>query len=219
MKKVGITQRVEVVPHYLERRDCLDQRWSDFALALGFIPIPLPNLPTEAVNDMVEALALDAVILSGGNSLTLLGEAQDVAPERDGFELALITSAIERGLPVLGICRGMQMLNSYFGGELKTIEGHVAKDHVIIVNTNGIFTENDSTTSQDIKVRTVNSYHSWGITQQGLAEGLMPLAVDDQGYIEAFKHSQYSILAMMWHPERVSGFDLTDFEFIRTNLL
>ena len=46
MKLLGITQRVETVsPPHNERRDCLDQRWWDVAQALGFVPVPLPNVP------------------------------------------------------------------------------------------------------------------------------------------------------------------------------
>lgn len=208
MKKIGITQRVESVAHYLERRDCLDQRWADFSTLLGFIPIPLPNITAENVRDLIDTLDLDAIILSGGNSLSILGDAADTAPERDSFETALVDIAIEKGIPILAVCRGMQLLNCHFEGKLTPVKGHVAKDHVII-----------SCDKTAILPHTVNSYHSWGITPAGLGKHLMPLATDDQGNIEAFKHMTYRILAIMWHPERVTGFDLTDIEFIKTHLL
>ncbi len=90
MNRIGITQRVDVVQRYGERRDCLDQRWSDFVLQLGYIPMPLPNIASEKVAQLVEALELSAVILSGGNSIACLDtEAHDAAPERDAFENAL----------------------------------------------------------------------------------------------------------------------------------
>ncbi len=209
MKKIGITQRVEIISNYAEKRDCLDQRWSDFSLELGFIPIPLPNILPDVAAQLVESLALDAILLSGGNSLSLLGlNISDAAPERDAFEEALIGIAIQKKIPILGICRGMQMLNCYFDGSLAPLDGHVANDHVIIP------------CSPELNLPIlVNSYHSWGIPLDRLGNHLIPLALDKSGNVEAFKHEMYPIIAMMWHPERVANFDLTELEFIRSHLL
>jgi gamma-glutamyl-gamma-aminobutyrate hydrolase PuuD len=209
MKKMGITQRVESVSSYAEKRDCLDQRWSDFSLELGFIPVPLPNILPGVAAQLVESLALDAILLSGGNNLSLLGpNISNVAPERDAFEEALIGIAIHKKIPILGICRGMQMLNCYFDGSLALLDGHVANDHVIIPCFPGL----------DLPIL-VNSYHSWGIPLDRLGNHLIPLALDENSNVEAFRHEMYPIMALMWHPERVVGFDLTELEFIRNHLL
>ena len=49
MKILAISQRVEKIAKYNEQRDCLDQRWWDMAYSLGFIPIPLPNMPCDQI--------------------------------------------------------------------------------------------------------------------------------------------------------------------------
>jgi gamma-glutamyl-gamma-aminobutyrate hydrolase PuuD len=64
MKRLGITQRVEHIVAYGERRDCLDQRWTKLAFHLGCIPIPLPNTTPQNVARLLDHLNLDAVILS-----------------------------------------------------------------------------------------------------------------------------------------------------------
>ena len=180
MKRIGITQRVECVKSYLERRDCLDQRWSEFIWELGCIPLPLPNILPSRVPELLDELKIDALLLSGGNSIASLNLlAVDVAPERDAFEIALLNEVWVRNITTLGICRGMQMINVYLGGELIPISGHVAVRHPIIpIDDNYLFPE------------TINSYHNWGISPEGLADELEPIAVDIEGNIEAFEHRQ-----------------------------
>ncbi len=68
MKLVGITQRVERIDSYDERRDCLDQRWHLVAEKMGWLLVPLPNVAPERARILVETQRLSAVILSGGNT-------------------------------------------------------------------------------------------------------------------------------------------------------
>jgi putative glutamine amidotransferase len=207
MKRLGITQRVENVQHYSERRDCLDQRWSTIALHLGYLPLPLPNLAADQVPQLLDNLQLDGVLLSGGNSITNLEpDSEDAAPERDGFESALLEQAIARKLPVIGVCRGMQLINFNLGGRLSPITGHVAERHAL-------------TQEGDVQIPgVVNSYHNWAIPRDGLAAELTPLAFDLAGNVEAFECSEKNLLGIMWHPEREQPFNTLDTKLIKRYL-
>jgi gamma-glutamyl-gamma-aminobutyrate hydrolase PuuD len=209
MNRIGITQRVDIVKHYGERRDCLDQRWSELILQMGYIPVPLPNIAPEKVAQLVEALQISAVILSGGNSIACLNtEAQDAAPERDAFENALIAIALEKKLAIVGICRGMQLLNLYMGGSLIETSGHVAVRHPL-----------KRFPSDYTIAKEVNSYHNYGIPESRLGNTLIPLACDDDGNIEAFYREDIPLLGIMWHPEREEHFSKTDIQLLKRFLL
>jgi len=115
MKLLGISQRVDSVASYNERRDCLDQRWWQFGEKLGSILLPLPNISPDHVNELAASLSLEGIILSGGNTISTDGTlVADSAPERDVFERALITWALKNNVPILGVCRGAQMLKPLF---------------------------------------------------------------------------------------------------------
>jgi N5-(cytidine 5'-diphosphoramidyl)-L-glutamine hydrolase len=192
MKRIGITQRVEVNNDYDERRDSLDQRWFQLVFDLGFLPMILPNINPSRVGDLVDEYNLDGIILTGGNSLQILEPHNpNVAPERDNFESALISLSLDRKIPTLGVCRGMQIINSYLGGALQKITGHVAVEHELKFTNEGY----------DFPA-VVNSFHEWCIPASGLASDLKPLAYDANGNIEAFEHKSASIFGIMWHPER-----------------
>lgn len=209
MKRIGITQRVVYVERIKERRDVLDQRWYDFAHALGVMLIPIPN-NLKKPSRYVEELEIDGLIFSGGNNIGFQGteifneksiEADDVAYERDKTEIDLIEWAEKDNKPIIGICRGMQVLNAYFGGSLSQVntKQHVAKEHTLE------FIEGEFK-NHYLEELVVNSYHNWGILLDGLAKTLHPLATYGKSEVEAFKHRQFPFTGIMWHPERYSDF-------------
>lgn len=205
MKNLGITQRVEVIQSYNERRDCLDQRWSLFANELGFNLIPLANIKPQLVENYIKDLNIDAIILSGGNSITQFSpDAEDVAIERDGFESMLIKQAIVEEIPLIGVCRGLQFLNIYLGGNLSPITGHVGLKHEIL-----------SSQSRYKFPQSINSYHNWSIAHNDLAGDLEVLATDSARNIEAACHKNHKLLGIMWHPERESPFDPLDIKLFK----
>ena len=115
MKKlIAVTQRVEYIEAIGECRDALSQEWAVLAEACGFIPLLLPNhLPT--VRELLAALPVGGVLLTGGNDLCAYGGD---APERDEVEQFLLQWSIEKKLPLLGVCRGMQVVLNHFGSSI-----------------------------------------------------------------------------------------------------
>lgn len=194
MKRIGLTQRVVENATYRERRDALDQRWTVLAEAAGFLPVPIPNRAGDP-GAFVAALGLDGAILTGGNDLQDYGGD---APERDALERALLERALREDFPVLGVCRGLQMIQHFMGGRLERIEGHVGEATGIVWNG---------------APRVVNSFHGFGI--RAAAPELVVLATAADGTIEAARHASRPIVGIMWHPERCDPFDDSDIKLVR----
>jgi putative glutamine amidotransferase len=102
-------------------------------LAAGGLPVALPQL-VEAVGPVVAAV--DAIVLAPGRDIEPVRYGQEphallaaTEPQRDAFELALVAAALDRGLPVLGMCRGVQLLNVALGGTLVQDVSLVAAGH------------------------------------------------------------------------------------------
>jgi len=213
MKRIGISQRVVTVGDYGERRDYLDQKWSELMATCGLLPVPLSN----AVKDTgvyVGALDLSGIILSGGEDLQEYGGPED-SRIRDAFERKLIEYCTERTLPILGVCRGMQLLNVFHGGTLVAVEGHVGKKHALDVLDPDSLGIGDGPFLVNSFHILVNSFHNYSINQQGLASHFKPLAVSSDGHIEAFLGSDRKQLGVMWHPERENPFNPRNIAMIR----
>ena len=210
--KIALSMRVVTAVGYHERRDALSQDWMLLLESWDAIPIFLPNTYSsiESLLDMV-----DLVILTGGNDITLspdgeeLVDDQDHAKERDLQEYRIIDLCIQKGIPLLGVCRGMQIINYKFGGTLELVEKerHVAKQHAVSIS--------DSAYKNLLgKVEVVNSYHNYGVTMNTLGTGLGVLATSSDGVIEAVAHEQYPIVGIMWHPERNDNYATYDKDLI-----
>lgn len=194
MARIGLTQRVEVVEAYDERRDCLDQRWS--TLLQEHDILPLPNR-VDDVEMYLDRLQLEGLILTSGNDLSTLDDPDDPAPERDRFERAALAYAITESVPVLGVCRGLELLTVYFGGSLVEVSGHVDSDHQVSF-------EADSTSVSLPETSTVNSYHDYGIERSGVPAVLDVVGTAHDDTVECIRHETYPIWGIMWHPERDS---------------
>ena len=192
MKVVAISQRVDVFPERDESRDALDQRLVAFLLAAGCLPVPVPNgMCRRALEDWLGAVAPRAILLSGGNDI---GQCTT----RDLTEGRLLEHARSANLPVLGICRGMQMIAHWSGGALKPVTGHVRVRHPL---------------SGQINVQ-VNSYHR--LTLADCPDGFEVLARSEDGEIEAIRHASLSWEGWMWHPEREDVFALHDLQRLKS---
>jgi putative glutamine amidotransferase len=194
MKTVAITQRVSVVPAYGERRDGLDQAWTKFLAACGLRPVLLPNV-TEAALELSQSAGIAGLVLTGGNDLAALGGD---APERDATEDALLDWAERRQLPVLGVCRGMQMIQQRFAIPLQRVEGHVTARQMIRIAG---------------QRKEVNSYHHFAALYS--RPPLDVWAVSDDGVVKAIRHSSQPWTGIMWHPERFAPFSPDDVDLFR----
>jgi putative glutamine amidotransferase len=177
----------------------------------GGRPVLLP--PVTAGTD--ETLgALDAIVFTGGSDIDpgLYGaethpETFGVHRQRDDAELALIQGALERDMPVLGICRGVQVLNVALGGDLHQhlpdVVGHNRHKH----DPPGRFLEHDVAILRGTRLSailgesaTVMSHHHQGIRRLGA--GLVAVAHADDGTLEAVEAPGHRFaVGVLWHPE------------------
>ena len=195
MKRIGITQKI-VFDKNNVLCDLLESSYSSYFSKLGIILVPISNF-TEDTKKYLEELKLEGFILSGGNNVNpnLYNSSEimgDVFEQRDKTEKCVMDYAIEKKLPVFGICRGFEFINVYFKGKLSKVDAktHIAKIHEIKV-------------SNEKKNIIVNSYHELGIERNNLSDELEPFSICLQdNTVESFKHKKLAIIGVMWHPER-----------------
>jgi len=194
--KIGITQRVDRIGSYHEWRDALDQRLIDWVIQANFFPVPIPNTIIDinlsnheqlVLHDWLRMVKLDALLLSGGNNI---GDIQ----QRDLTEQYLLSWAEKNRKPVLGVCRGMQMMGVYMGIGLVEIDGHVKSHHKLRVNSS----------DSSLLPATVNSYHN--LVLESCPDRFEVLAKSEDGSLEAIKHKKLPWEGWMWHPEREEKF-------------
>jgi len=157
---------------------------------------------------------VDGLLLTGGEDVdptsyhaTPHPKLEDIDPARDMLELALIAAARTRGMPVLGICRGIQILNVAYGGTLyQDLESErpTAIDHADESSRHGVRLAPDSLAHRIVRKieLSVNSRHHQAI--RDLAPGLKATAWSDDGLIEAVEPADDGeawMLAVQWHPE------------------
>ena len=152
----------------------------------------------------------DGLILCGGADIDpkYYGEDIDgsvgIDKERDEAEFALLRAYVDRGKPVLGICRGHQLINVYFGGSLyqdlpearmhRSIMG-VDSVHNVTIAEGSILRELYGTSA------VTNSSHHQAV--KTLGKGLRATAYWNNKYIEAYEHTSLPIFGVQWHPERM----------------
>jgi gamma-glutamyl-gamma-aminobutyrate hydrolase PuuD len=174
----------------------------------------------EAIDETLDAL--DGLVFTGGPDLEPAlydaephPETKVTRPERDRAEIALLTAALERDMPMLAICRGSQVLNVALGGDLEqhvpdTVghDGHKA--------TPGVFSTHPVAIDEGSRLHDVlgesievSSHHHQGYGKLG--DGLIASAQADDGTLEALElRDRTFALGVLWHPEE--GDDLRLFE-------
>ena len=128
---IAISQRLDENPSYAEVRQGLDKQWGALfgvgRLLEGFLPLPLSYEVDFEVYRRGLGLALGGVILSGGNDLGAFARpaSLELSRLRDAYEARIIEACLRHKIPLLGICRGAQMLAWHFGSEIEACDGHV----------------------------------------------------------------------------------------------
>lgn len=216
---IGITasQFIETANHGVIPRHSLSKAYSDAVHRAGGTPIILPFMADLATNLLD---IIDGLILTGGADIdparfgdqTVHPKTYDILADRDEAELRLTAGAMERDLPLLGICRGIQVLNVALGGTLyqdvadqfSTEVGHRQQERGIPVEEPG----HDVTVARgSLLARTygeepisVNSFHHQAV--KDVAPGLVATGTSPDGLIEAIESTDRSfVLGVQWHPE------------------
>lgn len=189
--KIAISLRGVNAINYKESRDALSHDWPNLLETLRITPIYIPNNLSK-VNDFLDEFDLNGIILSSGEDL-----GKNL--KRDETEKNILRYGIKKNLPTLGVCRGLQLINSYFGGDITKTRNlkHVKKNHSIIIENNYMkkfFKSN---------LIRVNSFHNNIIQETNLGKNLIPFAITkNDNSIEGVYHKSYPIIGVMWHPER-----------------
>lgn len=183
--RILVTTRIIENATYPETRDALAQDWNPFFDQYGIMPILVPN----TLADPVQYFELEpaGLLLTGGDNRG----APEAPTARDSTEQLLVARAIEIGLPILGVCRGLQTINAHFGGR---VERSLTEPHV---------GPHDITLKDGSTVR-VNSFHNNGVIREGMASQLEIFAATAAGVVEGLRHADLPITAIQWHPERPS---------------
>ena len=185
----------------------VDVFYADYSQAVieaGGLPVwvPIDVDPVELVD------RLDGVLMTGGEDIgpgryghepdDALGE---VIAQRDEYELAVLDAVTERGLPLLGICRGLQIVNVHAGG---TLHQHVP-EHAFVDGPPDDLTHEIACVEGSVvaalygAIHRVNSLHHQAAAEVG--DGLWVTATAPDGGIEALEHEDLPIVTVQWHPE------------------
>lgn len=216
---VGLTTYLEPATQgvWNVRAALLPQQYVDGVTESGGVAVLLPPQPNPRLAARLVLDGVDGLVLTGGADVQpeLYGadrhEQTDPArPERDEWEIALFDEAEERRMPVLAICRGLQVVNVARGG---TLLQHLPED----LGTQryrlggGVFAVNEVTIAAGSRVagllgagpREIHSYHHQAIDRLG--DGLMVTARSDDGLVQAVESTANgTVLGVQWHPEEGS---------------
>ena len=219
---MNIKPLIGISANYGDNNSKLAENYYKSVVAVGGVPVIIPVTDDLAT---IEAIVgrLDGILLSGGGDMHPRYYNEEPIPEngtpdelRDRYDVALIKSAVEYQLPVLGICRGMQVINTVFGGSLyQDINVQYADKKPMCHSQN----EERSVTTQTASVVTdsllysivscntlpINSIHHQAVKR--IADGFRAVAFADDGICEAIESLYYPILGVQWHPEHLSGAD------------
>lgn len=208
--RIGITSSPR--PHDDWVVDGVNRSYATAVHAAGGIPLILPVLDPAAADAVLSTV--DALVLSGGGDVDpgrygadAVPEVYGVDPERDAWELALLEAAEDLGIPVLGICRGSQIINVARGGTLvQHVPGHRVPERSGEVIHQVVLAEGSRLMAvARCRALGVNSLHHQAVDAVG--RGLRAVAWATDGTVEAIEAVDGSpVLAVQWHPELLPSF-------------
>lgn len=216
--EAGRKPMVGITANFGEYGSQLAEAYYESVRLAGGVPVIVPA--SEQIDDLDDVLLrLDALIFSGGGDIDprLLGEEPepglgDTCPKRDMQELVLMRRALDKQMPVLGICRGIQVMAAATGGkliqDLKTQLKHSQKADRHVATHSVELKEGSMLRSIfGCERLEVNSFHHQAVAEPG--NGMRIAALSPDGVIEAIESTEYkSVIGVQWHPE--SFFCLTD---------
>ena len=194
MKKIIITQNI--VFDHLNKiyKDQSDPRLLTLFQKMNYQPIFVSNF-YKKIEYYIKELKVSGVVFSGGADI-------GVYPIRDKFEYKLFKLCLKKKIPILGICRGMQLINKFYKGKLISIKNHVKKKIQV----------QDIVSKKKIQVM---CYHNLTIDKKSLPNKLLithKSLKDDS--IEGFKNKDLPIYGIMWHPERLKKISIYEKKFL-----
>lgn len=215
MKRVGITTYVEKHGRLME--NMIGHDYVRAIMSNGAFPVLIPF--TQDKKLLLKYIdSIDVLLLPGGEDIDPhsyneknLGLSLNVSAERDFLEFFLLEKAINKNIPVLGICRGCQLINVFMGGTLyqdMVSEKINSIDHVNSLRETSFLShcvniEKESFlysvySSEKIKV---NSRHHQALKK--VAQSLRVTALSDDGIVEGIEAAEMKVLGVQWHPENL----------------
>ncbi len=199
------------------KRAYVNKDYVDAVVRAGGVPLIIP-FSTDKEVIISQAQLIDGLILSGGHDIDPYNYGQEPSqkigetfPERDTYEMILLEESKKRNIPILGICRGFQLINVAAGGtlyqDLSLIPGNILKHNQVsnpTLKTHKVeIKENSFISSIFGKETMVNSFHHQVINK--VANDFIVVAKASDGVVEAIEHKTYKFLvAVQWHPEMLA---------------
>ena len=193
MLKIGITSNIK--EYYKGYIDFIDHYWLDYFEKKNINYYLIPNKKKLSKKKIKE---INLLIIPGGNDVSNVLKTSKI---RNIIEKNLIKICFKKKIPILGICRGAQLLNKSFGGKISKIKKHMRTRHNIFFTNREIIKKN---------FLNVNSFHNDGIKKNDLSKSFKVLASDKHKNIEMFISNNKKIIGTMWHPEREKSTQLLD---------
>ena len=168
----------------------------------------------------------DALLLMGGPDVdpmmygqTASSQVYGVSPQQDQFEVAMLQGALANQLPVLAVCRGMQLANVVLGGTLVQHLADLSNAATLVAHAPGEFPVGAEFVVHDVELTAESwlasatqsrhvqgaSFHHQGIDR--LAPGFQAVGFAPDGLLEAIEHEEHRIVGVQWHPEDTSADD------------
>lgn len=218
---IGILANIETMdrdPFLGQERTCLNQSYIQSIIKAGGIPLILPVVQEKEIIHSYVSL-IDGLVLSGGYDVHphLYGEEPHpdlgaIHPERDAFEIEALKKTYEQKKPILGICRGLQVINVAFGGTLYQDLSHAGSSERIkhIQQTKHYTATHLVDLISDTQLRDIfgqetigtNTFHHQSVKK--MAPGFIVNAKSRDGIIEGIEKVDYPFfIGVQWHPERM----------------
>ena len=213
--------RIGISANHKDDLSCIADTYVNSVVKAGGAPVLIPVITDEeALTEIIDSL--DGLIMSGGGDINPLflheepiPQLQDVDSVRDQYDLLILRLATDRQLPVMGICRGHQLINVFFGGtiyqDINSQKPGVLKHSQSMPRTQASHSVKitDGTKLSKIldgaETLQVNSFHHQAV--KDVAPEFVSSAVAPDGINEGIEHPERDIFSVQWHPEGFASVD------------